>query len=441
MSLGIHDVVSKIERLQSRTFLIWLFVISLVLRLSIAISFGNVDSPKLYEHGQIAENLYDGHGFAMHWPYTPADSLRAELMKSPPKHEGAFLPPIHPYIVYFSYVLFGKGITAIIALLVLNTLVSACIPLATYALTKTLFNERGARVISCVAMIFLPAAMAVATFSGSVFYQLLVLINILFFVKIRQKGELKHYAYAAITTGLMILLRSEYLILGFILFAVSFFFSIHHKKLSRAVLFVSVVVMIVGPWTYRNYKLFDTFVPVLSHPWYEIWRGNNDIATGTTTDENGRSVWVESSTFPKLIMSLDALPYDANFEVRADSIFREDVLASWRSEPTKCTGLALKKVGYFFTIDVNNPSSRNLIYLLFSVSGWIVIISSLFKLVKSRIRRDHLFLFVFFSTFLLYYMGLTAATVMLPRYQIYVMVALMPLLGVFLSQAKEYKTT
>jgi hypothetical protein len=409
------------------------------LRLGIAISFSEVDSPKLYEHGQIAENLYNGHGFAMHWPYTPSDSLRAELMKSPPQHEGAFLPPIHPYIVYFSYVIFDKGISAIIALLVLNTLVSACIPLATYALTKVLFNERAARVVSFVAMTFLPAAIAVATFSGSVYYQLLVLINILFFVKLYKHGKVSHYIFAAITTGVMILLRSEYLILGLVLFGVSCILSVHPKNVVNAVLFVAVVAAIVGPWTYRNYQLFGTFVPVLSHPWYEIWRGNNDIATGTTTDENGRSIWVENSTFPKLIKSLDALPYDNKFEVRADSIFREDVLDSWRSEPTKYAGLALKKVGYFFTIDFNNPTSRNLVYLLFSVSGWIVIISSLVKLVKSKITRDYLFFFVFFSVFLLYYIALTAATVMLPRYQIYVIVALMPLLGVFLSQVEGYK--
>jgi hypothetical protein len=405
-------------------------MISLLLRLGIAISFGEVNSPKLYEHGQIAENLYEGHGFAMHWPYTPIDSVRTELMKSPPQHEGAFLPPIHPYILYISYVIFGKGETAIVAMLILNALVSACIPLMTYVLTKELFNERAARVVSCIAMIFLPAIMAVVTFSGSVYYQLLVLINILYFFKIYQKGKLRNYIYAAITTGLMILLRSEYLILGFILFAVCFFSSIHINKFSHALLFVVIVVMIVGPWTYRNYQLFGAFVPVLSHPWYEIWRGNNEIATGTTTDADGRSIWVENSTFPNLIKSLDGLPYDKKFEVRADSIFRVDVLASWGAEPTKYAWLALKKAGYFFTIDVNNPSSRNQVYLLFSFGGWIVIVSSLVKLVRSRINRDHLFLFVFFGTFLLYYVGLTAATVMLPRYQIYVMVALMPIAGV-----------
>lgn len=438
MVLQIRNVITRLESLRSRTFLIWLFMISLALRIGIAITFGEVNSPKLYEHGEIAENLYDGHGFAMHWPYTPADSLRLEVMKLPPAHEGAFLPPIHPYIVYFTYIIFGKGITAIVALLVLNILVSACIPLATYVLVKELFSDHSARIVSCAASIFLPAAMAVVTYSGSVYYQLLVLINILFFIKLYKSGRAIHYVCAAITTGLMILLRSEYLLLGIVLFGVSLALSAQPKNVINVVLFFIIVVTIVGPWTYRNYQLFGTFVPVLSHPWYEIWRGNNEIATGTTTDENGRSIWVENSTFPKLIRSLDALPYDNKFEVRADSIFREDVVASWQSKPMFYLGLAGKKIAYFFTIDVNNPSSRNIVYLLFSISGWGVIIYSLIKLAKSK-TRDHFFFVVFFSTFLLYYIALTAATVMLPRYQIYVMVAMMPIMGIIFLRGERYE--
>lgn len=430
----------KLELLSPKQFLLWLLVGSFVLRLGVTLYFGDIDSPEMYEHGEIANNLYQGYGFSMHWPYDPIDSNRIALFRLPPEHEGAFLPPLHPYLIYVMYVVFGKGSTAIAALLLLNLLTSTFIPFVTYHLSKALSDDPAARIVSVLAMIFLPATMAITTFSGSVYYQLFALINLLMCVKLYQKGEVKYYAYAAISTGVMILLRSEYLILGFLLFIITYIFLSIRRKMLGALLFICLVTLIVGPWTYRNYKLFDTFVPVLSHPWYEIWRGNNPVATGTTTDTEGNGIWVNSKEFPHIIQDLDALTYDNKFEVLADNIFKNEVLSYWDADPMRYVLLAWKKLFYFITIDFNNPLSRNHYYLFFSVAGWCTIIYGFFGLYRNKLIDNNWFYLLLFGIFLLYYAALTMSTVMLPRYQIYILVALMPVSGVALSNIRITQT-
>jgi hypothetical protein len=187
------------------------------------------------------------------------------------------------------------------------------------------------------------------------------------------------------------------------------------------------IILIVGPWTYRNYLVFDRFVPVLSHPWYEIWRGNNTHASGTTTDREGKSVWVHWTTDPEIVRAMDALPYDRYFEVRADSIFREDVIAHWKSDPSRYAVLAAAKIGMFFTYDMNNPSSRQPLYIFFSITATILILRGLWVLWMRRKEQGMLYVFLLFSTFYLYYLTLTAFTVMLPRYQIYVQTVMLAL--------------
>ena len=384
----------------------------------------------MWEHGQIAHNLYTGHGFSMHWPYDSQIPERAALMKLPPQFEGAFLPPINPYLIYYVYLLVGEGRSAVFFLLLINILISSCIPIATYRVSRLFAQENGARFSAVCAAIFLPGAYAVVSFSGSPLYQLLVLVNLYFIINIIIRGKTTDFVLAGITGGAMTLLRSEYLILGVLLIGVSSFFAAKRlgirSVMTRSILAVALFGAVVAPCTYRNYKLFDTFVPVLSHPWFEIWRGNNPIATGTTTNSEGKSIWVTQEDFPKIIRRMDSLPYDNTFELKADTIFKNEVLWFWSNEPLKAITLGLKKLAFFFTIDFNNPTLRNPLYFISMIMIVIGVVRGLFLAVRRWREKNIRTALSIYSVFFLFYLGLTAATVMLPRYQIYVWATMIP---------------
>ena len=389
-----------------------------------------VDDPVhllLYEHGAIAHNLYTDHGFAMQWPYGSFDSARAAEMKQPPKWEGAFLPPLNPYLLYFSYEIFGESAAALYAMMLLYAIVSCFIPLAVYKLGCLLGSETSARVSALIAGVFLPAAYAVVTFSGSALYQLLGIVVLYFAVLSIKRPSYRSFLLLGLSCGIMTQLRSEFFFLEFLLIAVVIMLarSIDRKVIVKGFAAVLVCVAIIAPWTIRNYVLFHQFVPVLSHPWYEMWRGDNPLANGTTHKEDGASVWVNAN-YPSLIRRMDSIPYNQFFEAKVDAIFKGEVIAFIIDHPAQFLSLGIKKLAYFFTIDPNQPMCRNPLYFIpmLLVSG--LTIMGFYLLARDRSRRHaYYIMLVFFGT----YIFMTFMTVMLTRYQIYVFTCLLPVTG------------
>ena len=407
-------------------------VLALFIRLAFILIAGNPEKPAMYEHGETAHNLYTGHGFAMNWPYTSADPQRAALLKQPPQFEGAFLPPLNPYIIYGAYLLFGENSGAIIFLMILYAIVSSFIPIFVFKTSLLIGPEKSARISSLISSLFLPGAFAVTTFSGSPLYQLLGVIVLYLAILSAQKPSFRNFAWLGVSCGIMTMLRSEFFFLGFILIAAAIFFAFRKsastKVLTQGLISLVLCACIIAPWTYRNYRLFHAFIPVLSHPWLEIWRGNNSNATGTTLDEEGHPTWATPEKNPDLIRRMDSIPYDQNYETQVDRIFKEEALSFIRKNPGRFFFLGFKKVAYLFTIDFSHPSSRNPLYV-----GSMIIVSVLTVIGLYQLFRDkHSYAFasgVIVSVFFLAYIGMTFLTVMLPRYQIYVFTAGMGVTG------------
>ena len=407
--------------------------LALCIRLAIIAFASDPEHPQMYEHGEIAHNLFSGHGFAMHWPYTTLDPERAALMKQPPQFEGAFLPPINPYIIYGTYLLFGENSTSIIFLMFFYSAISCFIPFAVFKTGMLIANERAARVSALISVFFLPGAYAVITFSGSPIYQLLGIIILYYTILGAKHPSLKTFVLLGIFCGVMTLLRSEFFMLGFILIGLSLFFA--RKKISaqtiirRGIISFVLCAGIIAPWTYRNYMLFHTFIPVLSHPWFEMWRGNNIYATGTTLDEKGQPTWVTADKNPELIRRMDAIPYDQFFEAKVDGIFKDEVIKFIEENPGRFLFLGVKKIAFLFTIDFSHPTSRNPFYFGPMIIVSILTIVGLYKLIR-QINPSNLPAATIFSLFFFFYLTLTVMTVMLPRYQIYIFTIGIVLTGV-----------
>ena len=133
MFLQVKNIFFKLFQLifsSKRKRFLWGTVgLALCIRLAIVVFASDPQHPQMCEHGEIAHNLSTGHGFAMNWPYTTLDPQRAALMNQPPQFEGAFLPPINPYIIYSSYLIFGENSTSIIFLMLFYSVISCFIPI------------------------------------------------------------------------------------------------------------------------------------------------------------------------------------------------------------------------------------------------------------------------------------------------------------------------
>lgn len=414
-----------------------------VMRLLIMLFFGETVQPEMYEMGAIASNMLHGHGYAMHWlSYIPIEPLRKAMVEAhlPPPYEGAWQPPLQTYIVYYAFRLFGETPKAASALLLLNVLWSTFIPLVVYRITLLLGTsnevlEKSARLSALIATFFLPAAYAVVTYSGSSLYQLVFLLFFWMLLLVLRRQDARYLLVAGVFAGVQMLLRSEFLVLGLgMTFLAGIIATVQFKKsryFTSSVVGCILALLVITPWMVRNYNVFGKVVPIVSRPWFEIWRGNNPDATGTAWKKDGS--WycsiLADSTNTKLTHEFDAIPYTNAFELRANEIMKREALAFMREHPTDVVILAVKKIGFLWVHDLYNPQSQKIVYIVFMVTTSILIWCGLWALwrVQGKDRKDGAILL--YGVYILFYTGIFALTFILPRYRVYFFSGLLPLTG------------
>ncbi len=425
-------------KLNNRSFTIILFLLAFTIRFAFIGFFGDYENPEMYEHGKIARNLLIDNGFAMHWPYPSNSAERLAEHAAPPEFEGAFIPPANPYILYIVMEIFGDNAKGYFALMLLNAIFSAITVILTFQIAKIFFRERAARISGIIGAFFLPNAFGCVTFSGSPLYQMLALAILLSLVLYIRKPDIKTLIIAAMLTSLQIFTRSEFLLLGNILIFVSAAIVLLMKKhrLSTIALHygisVALVFLTISPWMYRNTELFGKFVPIVSHPWHEIWRGNNEMATGGAFGKNNESIWLNENHSPHLIDKLDSLDYNAYFEIAADSVFKEEAEHFIKNNPMEYIQLSLKRILFLWSIDIYTPRAKSIPYVFFIL---ITIPAGFYGIYRAI--KEHKYYTIPFILFFAFYTMLFGLVNLETRYQIYMISTLIPFTGVFYDKILE----
>lgn len=134
------------------------------------------------------------------------------------------------------------------------------------------------------------------------------------------------------------------------------------KKLT--ITFIGTALLILAPWTLRNYGVFNAFIPVRTYGWFNVYLGNNPDATGTVYLRVNGTVpinFVEGLKrhFEPLRPRLAPLN-----EVDQDRLFRDLAIQFWREYPFRSVGLTLKKIWFFWTVNWYEKSSLKVIWLI-----------------------------------------------------------------------------
>jgi 4-amino-4-deoxy-L-arabinose transferase-like glycosyltransferase len=108
-----------------------------------------------------------------------------------------------------------------------------------------------------------------------------------------------------------------------------------HRKVrqavGRAALIAAAMVLVVAPWTVRNYLVLGEFIPVATTGGGVLWVANNSDATGS---------WVP---FPQRLIALD--------EVSRDRAARAEAVSWIRAHPTRFASLSVRKAMLFWADD------------------------------------------------------------------------------------------
>lgn len=258
--------------------LVMIMVVAVLLRVVTAIVFfGNsVQSlPGIFDevsYHNLAIRLLDGHGFSFGeawWPGTPANE-----------------PTAHWSYLYTSYVagvyaIFGRN--PIVARLIQSLLTGILMPWITYRLANRVFEKshglERAQLIALIAAgitaVYIYLFYYTAALITESFYILGIVWTFDYAVKIAQSEEssMKDWLGFGVALAMTVLLRQLFLL--FAPFMLLWLWWAKRPQLWKLAIPLVVTAVFMAPWTYRNYQVFDTLVPLNTNSGHAFFWGNH----------------------------------------------------------------------------------------------------------------------------------------------------------------------
>jgi len=287
----------------------------------------------------------------------------------------ALRPPVYSLFLSFIYFVFGKE--NLLAVRVIQALISSCTCLIVYLLAKKLFNAATAK-ISMAACAVYPFFIY---YSGAVLTETLF-IFILSLIMLFLSG--RRFLWAGIFFGLGILCRPELIVFLFLALAGMFIVLPKKEALKRAIVMAAITGAILFPWTLRNYRVFHAYVPLTTMSGYTFYEGNSPY--NSTGGPGG------------------ALPFpdtQGMGEIEKDRFLRREAMRAIRENPRRMPGLLWSKFKRLWNVRLNtdNPEYASRLTVLASMISFApVLILFVIGLVVSWKRRREL-IWVFLLTF------------------------------------------
>lgn len=421
-------------------FLVYLLSVALLLKIVFFILIADFENPEMYEHGAKAKNLLESGTFTMHWPYPALSEDRIEEFSKVPPYKGAWIPPLNPYILYVFFKIFGVNEVGYTFYYLFNSVLSTLAILFVYYICREFFSENISRLSAFFSLIYLPNTFAITTFSGSPLYHLLTLIIFYLLIKMFKSPNQKGMILLGVFSALLCLTRSEFVFLVGVYFVILFYILIISKKIDIAknvkllVLFLVTFIAVFSPWVVRNTIAFGQLTGVVTHPWHEIWRGNNTLAQGGRIGVTGKPIWLgNDSSHIKVIKRIDSIPLDNRFEIHVDAIFKEEAINYIKSEPAHALINACKRLLYLWTVDITDPRATDIRYLFFKIISFFPIVLGIIYVFMNRRENDFWILLAVIIPFAIYYSLVVTFINLESRYQVYLYSSLMPFTGIGIS--------
>jgi 4-amino-4-deoxy-L-arabinose transferase-like glycosyltransferase len=284
----------------------------------------------------------------------------------------ALRPPVYSLFLSFIYFVFGKE--NLLAVRIIQALVSSCTCLIVYLLGKRLFNATAAKIAMAACAIY----PFFVYYSGAILTETLfifILSLIMLFLSARR------FAWAGIFFGLGILCRTELVVFFFFALAGMFIIMRKREALRRAIVMTAITGAILFPWTLRNYRVFHEFVPLTTMSGYTFYEGNGPRnPTGGPVD-------------PRTVPDTQGMS-----ETEKDRFLKQEAMRAIRENPRRMTGLLWSKFKRLWNIrlNTNDPAYASRLTVLASMISFTpLLILFILGLVVSWKRRREL-IYVYF---------------------------------------------
>ena len=310
----------------------------------------------------------------------------------------AFMPPLYVFYIYVVNFIFAESIN-LVNLVILTQIILACSSIFIFfKIIKNFFSYKNSILLSYLFSFYPLNVLASLQISSVILQLFLFLIFIFYFVALVESKNYKNAFFLGIFSGLMMLVRGEFVIF-FILsnLYLFFIFKINFRKILICVLFS---LLIVTPYLVRNYSNFDNIFLVKSLG-YNLLKGNNPKAKA----EGHHAVFESINSDLKI---------NNNYEINLDDIYKSQAINIIKNDPLKYIKLYFKKilVFTFFNVSSTYPNYYNILHIVPKIFLSILSLYGGIILLRKSGFLQYISLFYFINIFLF------SIFFILPRYSL-----------------------
>ncbi|MFH1225823.1 MAG: glycosyltransferase family 39 protein [bacterium] len=251
--------------------LIFVLASALVISLTHAFYFHLRPFTDSRAYDQIAMNLLAGQGYLQVADHNPQTDLGIITVG-----------PGYQFFLAGVYVIFGHHWSVVWVIQALLHILSGW---AIFLTARRLFSQSGEKIGLIAAILFLFQIDLIEGTGMLLTEPLFIFLSILtvyLAIKFFQSPNGKNMIFLGLVSGLAILTRPTIL---FLLPAIVLFLIFWRKiSLSRRLVYIFLIIIIptlmIAPWTYRNFQVYDSFILTTGAGSYNLWVGNHYGANG-----------------------------------------------------------------------------------------------------------------------------------------------------------------
>lgn len=262
--------------------------------------------------------------------------------------------PLYPFVLAGLIKVFGDSRWV---MYLLTALMSAFVPVLCAFLARSIWADEAAALAAAWAAALYPGLIVYgAVLQTESLYLVLFLAAFLLAFRLAERPGLRDAVALGVTGGLAALTRPVFL--GFFPILLALFLvmwrrcGVHAGWRWTGVAAV-VFLLVLVPWTWRNYQVHGTFVPISSLGGHLVLIGNNPYATGTWSTRPGFEGWYRNELRKKGISQPASLT-----EVERGRIARQVGMDYIVAHPLEAAGRVITKAHIFWFYPITNSDSN-----------------------------------------------------------------------------------
>lgn len=255
---------------KTKKYLLIILALSLLISLSYSLYFQNKPVVDAKKYDEVGWNLAQGLGYQID-PSQEVTRDYAILM----------VGPGYQFFLAGVYFIFGHSLMIV---WILQSFMLALSGYIIFLITKEVFKEKWNPWIGLIAAALVALSPDLIMASGMIFTDILgiflLVLSLWTFFKFYNSKNGAYLLISAVSLALGIMTRSTLAVL----LPIFLLYLIKDKKWREMIVILMIVILIFLPWTVRNWRTYNMFMPLTAVGYMDFWWGNRIGATGELDD-------------------------------------------------------------------------------------------------------------------------------------------------------------